>query len=48
MIRKYHNHKPQTIPWQSRSTITRHQEDKFSKATRSLFLIKMTAILEWT
>ena len=32
----------------SRSTITRHQEDKFSKATSSLFPIKMIAILEWT
>ena len=32
----------------SRSTITRHQEDKISKATRYLFPIKMIAILEWT
>ena len=32
----------------SRSTITRHQEDKPSKATSSLFPIKMIAILEWT
>ena len=32
----------------ARSTITRHQEDKLSKATSSLFLIKMIAILEWT
>ena len=32
----------------SRSTITRHQEDKLSKATSSLFPIKMIAILEWT
>ena len=31
-----------------RSTITRHQEDKLSKATSSLFPIKMTAILEET
>ena len=30
------------------STITRHQEDKLSKATSSLFPIKMIAILEWT
>ena len=30
------------------STITRHQEDKLSKATNSLFPIKMIAILEWT
>ena len=32
----------------SRSTITRHQEDNFSKATSSLFPIKMIAILERT
>ena len=32
----------------SRSTIARHQEDKLSKATSSLFPIKMIAILEWT
>ena len=35
-------------PRDSRSTITRHQEDKLSKATNSLFPIKMIAILEWT
>ena len=29
-------------------TIARHQEDKLSKATSSLFPIKMIAILEWT
>ena len=32
----------------SRSTITRHQEDKLSKAISSLFPIKMIAMLEWT
>ena len=32
----------------SRSTITRHQEDKLSKAISSLFPIKMIAILKWT
>ena len=32
----------------SHSTITRHQEDTLSKATSSLFPIKMIAILEWT
>ena len=32
----------------SHSTITRSQEDKLSKATSSLFPIKMIAILEWT
>ena len=49
MIRKYHNHKPKTTLWhrkKNRSTITRHQEDKLSKATSSLFPIKMIAILE--
>ena len=30
-----------------RGTTTRHQEDKLSKATSSLFPIKMIAILEW-
>ena len=29
------------------TTITRHQEDKQSKATSSLFPIKMIAKLEW-
>ena len=51
MIRKYHNHKPQTTRGtmrKSRSTIMRHLEDKLSKATSSLFPIKMIAILEWT
>ena len=51
MIRKYHNHKLQTNPWHRKEeplTITRHQEDKLSKAISSLFLIKMIAILEWT
>ena len=32
----------------SRSTITRHQEDKLSTTISSLFPIKMIAILEWT
>ena len=32
----------------SHSTIMRHQEDKLSKATSSLFPIKMIGILEWT
>ena len=32
----------------ARSTITRHQEDKLSKATSSLFPVKMIAILERT
>ena len=52
MIRKYHNHKPQTNPWhreeEPHTTITRHQEDKQSEATSSLFPIEMIAKLEWT
>ena len=32
----------------SRSIITRHQEDKLSKATSPLFPIKIIAILKWT
>ena len=51
MIRKYHNHKLQTTRGtvgKSRSTITRYQEDKLSKAISFLFPIKMIAILEWT
>ena len=39
---------PRGTTRKSRSTITRHQEDKLSKATSSLFPIKMIAILEWT
>ena len=49
MIRKYHNHKPQKIrgtAWKNRSTVTKHQEDKLSKATSSLFPIKMIARIE--
>ena len=37
-----------TAARKSRSTITRYQEDKISKATSSLFPIKMIAILERT
>ena len=48
MIRKYHNHKPQTTPRENRPTIMRHQIDKPSKATSSLFPIKMIAIPERT
>ena len=39
---------PRGTARKSRSTITRHQEDKLSKAISSLFPIKMIAILEWT
>ena len=47
MIRKYHNHEPQTTPWH-REEEPLNEEDKLSKATSSLFPIKMIAILEWT
>ena len=40
--------KPHGTAKKSRPTITRHQEDKLSKATSSIFPIKMIAILEWT
>ena len=39
---------PCGIERKSRSTFTRHQEDKLSKATSSLFSIKMIAIQERT
>ena len=39
---------PRGTARKSRSIITRHQEDKLSKAISSLFPIKMIAILEWT
>ena len=48
---EYHNHKLQTTlstAKKSHTTITRHQEDKQSKANSSLFSIKMIANLEWT
>ena len=51
MIRKYHNHKLQTnlcTARKSHTPTTRHQEDKLSKATSSLFPIKMIAKLEGT
>ena len=39
---------PNDTARKSRSTIMRHQEDILSKATSSLFPIKIIAILEWT
>ena len=39
---------PRGTKRKSRPTTTRHQEDKLSKATSSLFPIKMIALLEWT
>ena len=50
MIRKYPNHKLQTTRGtarKSRSTITRHQEDKLSKAISS-FSRKLEKILSFT
>ena len=51
MIRKYHNHKPQTTPWHRKEEPLNHHdtpERQLSKATSSPFPIKMIAILEWT
>ena len=56
MIRKYHNHTQQTNPHyqeeehqnNNNHKITIHQEDTQSKATSSLFPIKMIAKLERT
>ena len=46
IIRKYHNHELQANPWhreeERHTKITRHQEDKLSKATSS------RPALEWT
>ena len=47
MIGKYHNNKLHSTARKSHTTIMRHQEDKLSKATNSLFPIKMIAKLEW-
>ena len=52
IVSEYDQEIPQSQPRgtarKSRSTITRHQEDKLSKATSSLFPIKMIATLEQT
>ena len=40
--------KPMAPRRKSHTTITRHQEDKLSKATSFLFPINMIAKLEWT
>ena len=51
MIRKYQNHKLLTNPWHRKEephNIRRHQENKLSKATNSLFPVKIIAKLEWT
>ena len=47
MIRKYHNHKPQTTPWHREEEPLNHHETP-RRQTSSLFPIKMIAILEWT
>ena len=51
IIRKYHNHTLQTNPQYHEEepqniTVSKHQEDQQSKATSSLFPIKMIAKLE--
>ena len=51
MVKKYRNYKcrqTQRILRKSNTTIMRHQEDKRSKATSSLFSIMMIAKLDWT
>ena len=50
MIRKYHNHKLQTNPWHREEELHNNHETpgRQSKATSSLFPIKMIAKLEWT
>ena len=51
MIRNYHNHKPQTTPWHREEERLNHHKTpgrQLSKATSSLFSIKMIAILKWT
>ena len=51
MIRKYHNHKPQTTPWHSEEEPLNHHETPGGKIKQSNQLslpIKMIAILEWT
>ena len=49
MIRKYHNHKLQTNPWRREEEPHNNYETpgRQSKATSSLFSIKMIAKLEW-
>ena len=51
MIRKYHNHKPQTTPWHREEEPLNHHETpgRQIKQSNQLSLpIKMIAILEWT
>ena len=46
-VNKAHISRSVQLTTLSHSTIKRHQEDKLSKATSSLFPIKMIAILKW-
>ena len=51
MIRKNHNHTPQTNPWHREEEPHNNHEKpgyKLSKGNSSLFPIKMIAKLEWT
>ena len=51
MIRKYYNHKQQTTRWHREEEWLNHHKTpgrQLSKATSSLFSIKMIAILKWT
>ena len=51
MIRKYHNHKPQTTPRHREEERLNHHETPgrhIKQINQSLFPIKMIAILEWT
>ena len=47
MIRKYHNHKPQTTPWPREEEPLNHHETQGRQIKLSL-PIKIIAILEWT
>ena len=52
MIRKYHNQKLQTTPWQREEEPLNHHETPGRQTKQSnqlsLFPTKMTATLEWT
>ena len=52
MIRKYHNHKPQTTPWHREEEPLNHHETPGRRIKQSnqlsLFPIKTIAMLEWT
>ena len=51
MIRKYHNHKPQTTPWLCEEEPLNHYETpgrQIKQSNKLSLPIKMIAILEWT